>query len=182
MTPILIKVLPVAMLLAQATGYRPSSAELDAVRAQTTALIDCWYRKMDEPCFWSKVLPNSRIVTDPQAKAEAFAGAFVGKPDPAKLELGVERLGAPDRLSVLNADPKADGFYVVPGLYYLKTVIQLDATELAEARRAGVLPATDDFLVAVYGVSGEGYREEGIGLFWVKDAGVWKLFGLRGFD
>ena len=135
MTPIPIKVLTVAMLLAQASDYRPSPAELDALRAETRALLDCLYRKLDEPCFWSKVLPNSPIVTNPQAKAEAFAGAFVGKPDPAKLELGVERLGVPERLSVLNADPKADGFYVVPGLYYVKEVMQPTATELADARR-----------------------------------------------
>ena len=98
------------------------------------------------------------------------------------LELGVQRLSGFDSLGALNADAKADGFYVVPGFLYIKEVLKPTATELAEARRAGYVPATDDFLVSVYSVRGEGYVDEGVALWWVKDAGEWRLFTMKAFD
>jgi hypothetical protein len=178
-THILVQLVSFALLLAQATGARPSAAELNAMRAETKALIDCWYRQTDERCFWSKWLPNSPL-NNPQQWAEAYAGAFVGKPNPATLEIGIERLSGVDPIEVLNADPKADGFYVISGLPYLEH--EFSPTELAEARRAGIIPATEDLLVALYWVEGEGYRAEGMALLWVKDGAVWRLCWLRGFD
>jgi len=166
---------------------RPTQAELDALRAEAKALLDCWYRKLDEPCFWSRVAASSPLRTDPARKGDAYAGAFSGKPDPAKLELGVDALDADAVKEALNADPKADGFALLPGLLFFVGGGFVDdsgqlARELAAARSEGRIPPTDDFVTVLYAVDGEGYNAEAMGLHFVLEGGRWKLHSFTAFD
>ena len=159
-----------------------NQSQIDALRRLVPALQQCWYVKLDEKCFWSHVSAASALTTDPEFHAMAYAGAFDGTPDPKTLVMDINRIsmGGPKKPAFLN-DPVVDGYFLLDADEFFDKINHMDPAELAEYRKAGVMP-TGDFLAVMYHVAGEGYTEEGMTLLFTLENGTWKLFALFGWD
>ena len=158
---------------AQAAAVTQSRKDVDAVRAASTALLDCWYIAFDEACFWGAHAPSSPWPRDAEYRAEAFIDAF-GDPNPNRASLKIECgafTGYP--LAALN-DPRRDVFCAYPGAAFFR----LDgAAALAEARAERYAPAGDDFYVTAFEVHADvSYVTRAVITVWVKDGGAWKLW------
>lgn len=183
-----------ATIMAQAKSEetKPTNPNpnIDGLYETVKKFQDAWYKEKNENKFWSFVAAGSNLkdfVKDFGGTENPFLIPFEGKPEEAKPEaLKLEGLSKANLEKIqkenlkpvpLNLATATEMVILKSTDEFLKKAFNLTDGKLAEAKKNNFFPSGDFFLV-LYGVSGEGYNEDGVVSFWVKKGFDWKLFNL----
>lgn len=160
-----------------------SQGDIDSLGQAVSDFINALYREKSSEKFWIFMASQSKV-KELWGEA-AFQGFFENsdpqKADPATLTVfGLSSDQLTDRKNhgkVLPLNPTRiyEEFTVFPGSEAM--VEELPEGFVTEGKKLGLWPS-GSFLLAVFQVTGTGYRSEFVFTFWVRENNQWKLFSL----
>lgn len=192
LTATLILTLASAGIMAQAkseeTKPTVSKPDISGLYETVKKFQDAWYKEKNQDKFWSFVASDSNLKESRKSDSNnPFFIPFEVKPEETKPETlktegmskeSLEKIQKENlKPAPLNLATATEMVILKPSDDFLKKSFHMTDETLAEAKKNNFFPK-GDFLLVLYGVSGEGYYKDGVVSFWIKEGADWKLFNL----